>query len=206
MKVQEGVLRGFDMKTMGDKRKFQSILMTGVLIIFLILSVSLAGCASAPKATPEPTLPATTVTTGEEPVAERTTPRENPDLPTTDETLVPEDTLVNDDVTPDTTIIPDTTETIEDSGSYGIVPGDPIVGTWAFANADGNAVTLTFSADGRFSGTMDEAVSSPGTWNRVSAEGYSVILTSGEIRNYRFDAETDTLYDVASPDIFITRQ
>jgi hypothetical protein len=68
------------------------------------------------------------------------------------------------------------------------------------------AVTLVFSADGTFSGTLDETPSIPGTWKQDRVDEYTVTSTTKETRNYRYDADTDTLYDVSYTDIFITRQ
>ena len=218
-----GARRGYSMRRAGNAEKLHCILMSVYVISFMILMICCAGCTSTLPFTPKATLPPTTI-----PVDVTTT------IPTTTEpvnlsssltngtTIVPTTNVTTVSNSPATTMTSNVTSTttpgIETDPASGLTtvptttpvpppdPSDPIIGTWAFANDEGMAVTLVFSADGKFSGTLDETPSPPGTWNQDRVYEYTVTLTTEESRNYRYDADTDTLYDVSYPDIFITRQ
>lgn len=108
------------------------------------------------------------------------------------------------------TALPDTVISLVETPLPAATPAsdltDPIIGSWAFVSTDHKAVTLSFSADGQFSETLDGAPSASGTWQQDTTGEYSVILSTGVTKNYRYDAVIDTLYDKVSPTKFITRR
>ena len=243
------------MRAPGNGETLHRILLPGCMAGIVVLTVFLAGCASAPQAAPSPTpLPPTIdtpepapvpasdlpdpitgdwafVSTDGEPVTlsfsadglfsetvngslltpgswNQTTPGEYAVLLSTNETrnyhLDMDNGTLTDTALPETIILP--VETPEPAPVPASGLPDPVIGSWAFVNADGVAAGLTFSADGQFSGTIEESPSLSGTWSQAAPGDYTVSLSSGESRMYHYDAPSDTLYNTASPDIFITRQ
>lgn len=174
--VPTGAIRGYSPKIAGNGKKLHGILMSGCVIFFIVIMVYFAGCASAPQVTTQSTIPATTV------------------LPVVTE-IVPAFTASMNSSS-HLTSVPTTVS----------VPLHPILGTWSFTDTEGILATMTFSENGRFSGTIGGELSPDGTWKPGKENEYVVILSSGESWNYIYDADSDTLYDVSYPDVSFTRQ
>ena len=180
--VPPGAIRGYSPKIAGSGKKLHGILMSGCVIFFIVIMVYFAGCASAPPVTTQSTIPATTV------------------LPVVTERVPALTASMNS--SSHLTSVPSTVP-----ASLPVsVPSHPILGTWSFTDTEGILATLTFSENGRFSGTIGGELSPDGTWKPVKENEYAVILSSGESWNYIYDADSDILYDVSYPDVSFTRQ
>jgi hypothetical protein len=169
-----------------NEEKIRSIRMWGLGTGFIILMACVAGCTSVPPATTPAPEAAITVTPG--------VPDSAPLTITPMDTLSPPTTGLTAHTTP--------------AGQTAAPPvnSDPIIGTWGFTNAEGSLVTLVFSKDGTFSGTIDGKQSPTGIWKAIKEHQYQVTLSSGESWNYVYELGYDTIYDVSDPSITIIRK